>query len=268
MRLLQVIASLTLLARGWLTFRWDHPVRGLLWDENLLSQFLEQVWNIDWATYHAGSDHWITFGIQGLGTFWMLAAILPWLIDTRFHLAASRILLLASLSLVADSGIRCMEAFYGIGMFIEHALQCVAPLAVVLYARDDESRRGHNILRIAAALTFVGHGLYAVGFHPVPVHFLNMTMDLLRCSDATALQFLLVVGILDFVVAALVLLPALRVQQAGLAYMVLWGGATALARVLTYYDPSVDLYGLDPGIAQTLVRTAHWALPLFMLLRK
>ena len=94
-----------------------------------------------------------------------------------------------------------------------------------------------------------------------------MTMDLLRCSDATALRFLLVVGILDFVAAACVLLPALRIQQAGLVYMVLWGGATALARVLTYYDPSVDLYGLDPGIAQTLVRTSHWALPLFMLLQ-
>ena len=93
-----------------------------------------------------------------------------------------------------------------------------------------------------------------------------MTTEILPLSETASLLFLKLVGWLDFVVVALIFLPITR--RAALAYMACWGGLTTLARIVAYYDTELPRYGLDPWLIEALVRTPHWLIPLWLLLRE
>ena len=49
MLLLQACVSITLIARGWLTWRWDSPIRGLVWQEDWWSGLLDSQFNVTWV---------------------------------------------------------------------------------------------------------------------------------------------------------------------------------------------------------------------------
>ena len=92
-----------------------------------------------------------------------------------------------------------------------------------------------------------------------------MTTGILPVTEEGSLLFLKIVGWLDFVVVALLFIPV--TQRAALIYMICWGGATSLARVLTYYEPNLPWNGMDPWLAEALVRTSHFLVPLWLLLQ-
>ena len=258
---LKLCVSLTLLARGWLTWRWDSPIRGLVWKEDWWSGILEQQTNLTWIEFAKISDPWITNLLATLGIILMVLAIVPWLPFKATKWRRVRWLLVpATLILVLDSVARWVDMEFDFGMAIEHLLQMLAPIALLIATGQKERKKlWIGLVTVGVALTFVGHGLYAVGFHPVPLSYQTMTMKLLRCEQDFAMVFLQVVGWLDFVAAACLVFRPLR--SVGLIYMVGWGLATALARVFSH----LSLAGLDPWMAETLVRTSHWLLPLILL---
>ena len=47
-------------------------------------------------------------------------------------------------------------------------------------------------LKIAIALTFSAHGLYAIGYYPQPGVFVDMLINILHFSETTAKDFLFV----------------------------------------------------------------------------
>lgn len=55
---------------------------------------------------------------------------------------------------------------------------------------------------IAAALTFAAHGLYAMGYYPVPLNFRMMTTEILSISEEGSLRFLEIFGWLFFTCSA------------------------------------------------------------------
>jgi hypothetical protein len=117
-------------------------------------------------------------------------------------------------------------------------------------------------LRTLIAFTFIGHGLYAVGFHPVPGHFVFMTQSGLGVGEDAARQLLFGVGVLDFVAAALLFLPWRRAWLAGLVWVVPWAVLTTFARVWSY-GGYVELDTLIyQWIPEVVVRLPHILLPL------
>jgi hypothetical protein len=244
--------SLTLVARGWLTWHWDSPIRGLVWQEDWWSGRI----GLSWAEFAQHSDPWISLGLAVLGIGLMGLAIVPWLPRRGFRW----MMWPAFLILLLDGVARWVGKDYDVGMAIEHILQMSLPL--LWFFRG--APRWRFLTQVAVALTFIGHGLYAVGFHPVPLSYQTMTMGLLGCERETALVFLKVVGTLDFVAAVGMFIGPVRL--ASLGYMVLWGGATALARVMAHASVEAPRHGLDPWIAETLVRSSHWMVPLLLLL--
>ncbi len=80
------------------------------------------------------------------------------------------------------------------------------------------------ILRIALFGEFLGHGIFA--FRAAP-HFQQLMGGALGITPETAAAILPVIGVIDFVVAALALAKPLRVV---LLYAALWGLLTGLAR--------------------------------------
>ena len=104
------------------------------------------------------------------------------------------------------------------------------------------------ILRSAVAIVFLIHGLEAIWLHP---GFIDLIIGSARnalglaVTEATAAQILRVIGIVDIVVAGLILV---RPWKPLLGWICFWGLITALARPLAY---GVGAY------PEVLLRSSH-----------
>ena len=117
--------------------------------------------------------------------------------------------------------------------------------------------------KIAIAFTFSAHGLYAIGFYPQPGVFVDMLINILHLSETTAKTFLVVAGILDFVLAIGIFIP--RIAQYFLIYAAVWGGLTALARVWANFYLAFPIDSLHQNLHETLYRLPHMLIPLAVL---
>ncbi|MDF1825018.1 MAG: hypothetical protein P1U68_10275 [Verrucomicrobiales bacterium] len=262
--LLKICVSVTLFARGWLTWKWDSPVRSLIWQEDWWSSLIEKTTGVSWRTFATTSDPWISGGLGAMGIILMSGAILPWIADRSCCRGIRWLLVPMTLLLLLDGFASWVAVDYRFGMAIEHTLQIVTPLALFLALGPNLSLpRWQLIVSIAAALTFIGHGCFAAGIHPVPLSYQNMTMNILGVSQDTAIRLLSVAGWLDLIVAICLFFP--RTGIISLFYLITWGGATACARVVAHFDLNATGYALDPWAFETAVRTSHWLLPLLLL---
>ncbi len=261
---LQLCVSVLLLTRGWLTWRWDSPIRSLVWKEDWWTWLIEKYSKLSWADFANQSDAYITTGLAWLGIGLMILGVVPWFVRKPYCPRIAWLLLPATVVLGLDGFARFMSRDYELGMGLEHSLQIGAPMLLFVAARRPEKMK--LWLRVASALTaltFVGHGLYAIGFHTVPLNFKLMTQGILPLSAEGTVTLLLVAGWLDLVCAVGLFIRPLRVPS--LIYMIVWGGLTALARAVAYFDPSAKGMGLDPWVFETLVRTPHWLIPALIL---
>ncbi|MEM1124397.1 MAG: hypothetical protein AAGJ18_28420 [Bacteroidota bacterium] len=120
-------------------------------------------------------------------------------------------------------------------------------------------------LKIAIALTFTCHGLYAIGYYPIPVNFMDMTMNILRVDEAAAKIFLKTAGILDFIVAIGIFLP-FKYARVCLLYALFWGFGTTIARIWAYFDWKWLDYVLLQWLHEAVLRMPHFLVPLVVLL--
>ncbi len=101
------------------------------------------------------------------------------------------------------------------------------------------------ILRIGVAGEFLGHGVFAV---LGKADWIKWTEQLTGLDTATATTFMLVVGVIDILLAILVLTKPMKPV---LLWMAFWGFWTALIR---------PLVGMP--IWDFIERSANWAAPL------
>lgn len=102
--------------------------------------------------------------------------------------------------------------------------------------------------RLGVFGTYLGHGIVALGVNP-------KWIPLLTCfgfTDAQAIQLLPLIGILDIIVAILVLLFPIRII---VLWAILWALATALSRPISGQE-----------FIEFVERSANWCLPLVLLL--
>jgi len=267
--ILQSGVSLLLLSRGWLTWRWDSPLRELIWEEKWWTPVLAK-FDITWGHFARTSDTWITPTLERTGIFLMVSAAIPWLAMAP-RLRWMRWLLIPAILIVGlDAFARWVGKDMQAGMAMEYALRFFLPVALLIYLGRGPSLSGVRrrvvtwMLLLAASLTFTGHGLYAMGYYDIPLAFRIMTTEILAISEEASLAFLTLAGWLDFLVVALVFFPGTRLVA--LIYMMLWGGATTGARIWAYYEPTLPWNGLDPWLAEALVRTPHFLVPLWLIL--
>jgi hypothetical protein len=120
-------------------------------------------------------------------------------------------------------------------------------------------------LKVAIALTFTCHGLYAVGYYPRPGKFIQMTMTILGTNKEASVIFLNIAGILDFVLSVLIFLPR-RFALIGLGYAAFWGLATTAARVWANYIPEFWQDSLLTWTHESIMRMPHFMVPLAVML--
>ncbi len=106
------------------------------------------------------------------------------------------------------------------------------------------------ILRIGVAGEFLGHGVFAI---LGKADWIKWTEQLTGFDTATATTFMLVVGLVDVLLATIVLFKPIKPL---LLWMTFWGFWTALVRPLV----GTDLWEKD--IWDFVERFANWAAPL------
>ena len=152
----------------------------------------------------------------------------------------------------------------------EHLMQIMIPLTCVLmlpYTPQEWETPAELMLTLSLSLCFIGHGVFALGYFPVPADFVVMTMNILRLSEANAFTFLTLVGSLDLLAALLIWLPIRELRRGAIIYMVVWGALTALARPLGLPSSSAFEHLILWG-PEGLWRLSHALVPLWIWRRR
>ena len=227
---------------------------------------MEGWFGVPWTDYASDMRvNWaIQFGMKIIGGFLALGAVvaaLPSLVPKQ----AWKILVANAALLFLLAFLYYKEQNYQFGQFIEYALQVCAPYFFYkLLIKGEVNLSRERFYRWATAVTFVGHGLYAVGFYPRPGHFTVMVINALAIPPEWANQLLWTAGILDFLTAIWVLLP-FPGRVIALWYCVIWGFLTSVARVWANFYPEFWASSLHQWLFEFVYRSPHFLIPMALL---
>ncbi|WNJ20201.1 hypothetical protein [Pontibacter sp. G13] len=262
-KLIQFSCFLVFAGRAWQHLIWDAPFRAFFWDQALLEGMVTSLTGMEWFDYvtNPATDGFIQGLTRGMGVFYLGMAILTLLLKPTMkrvgwlYFVSSGLLAILAL-------LYCKEKFYHAAQFFEYAIQFLSPIFfyLTIFQKIDWS---HLLLLLkgAIAMTFVAHGLYAFGFYPRPGVFVDMTINILHCSEPFAHDFLWVAGVLDFVIGVGIFLP--KVDRACLIYAVIWGLATAVARTWANLQFDASFWALlNQYLPQTIYRLPHGTIPM------
>lgn len=264
-RLLQTAAFGLLLGRAWQHIFWDAPYREFLWDESWMKDIVANVFGLSWSEFVGNPvyDERIRLFSQGVGVFYLFAAVAALGIN-KFPRIARPILNLSGIALLILALMVWKEHSWQIGQLLEYSLQWSTPL--LLAASSKPSIPEHWVryaARAAISATFIGHGLYALGYYAIPGNFLEMTMRSLYIGEDSARQFLFVIGVLDMLAAIGVLWPK-YLKDPIFIYLIAWGLLTSLARVWSYFSFDFFENWLQMWVHELLMRFPHFLVPWFL----
>ncbi|MEO1436775.1 MAG: hypothetical protein AAFV80_14650, partial [Bacteroidota bacterium] len=233
-RLLQINATLLCIGLVGLFAIGHSPFRSILWDESIWKGLVESIFGISWSDYVTG-----TFPIQLTRLFEIVSILFlafgGWCCWSKPSNWGRRFLWVSAWLILILALWNWRSQAWRFPQLLEHGARVGSLFLIVGVFYEQWSRsRVIRFSEILVAATFVGHGLFALGWWPRPGHFVDMTIVLMQVSEDQAILFLQLVGWLDLITAVMILF---RLPGSGLAlwYMVFWGFATALARVVTNF---------------------------------
>ncbi|MTB53861.1 hypothetical protein [Lewinella sp. W8] len=259
--LLRAAAVAAALGLGLVGLFHDLPLRVLLWDAawwTPVAEALGYEWT-EWVTSPV-IDQNINLVGKIIGVICCLAGGTMALTNRPKILRVA--VVAATVFLVLQQLLLWKDHFWQIGHLMEYSLRAGAPLLWWYFFRGRSNGAVRTAIRWAVALTFLGHGLYAAGVHPVPGHFILMTQSGLGVGEQVARNLLLLVGVLDFLAALLLILPNEKAQRLSLYWIIPWAILTTLARIWSYST----LVPLDTLLSQwipaTIIRLPHILVPM------
>lgn len=264
-QIVQIATVAVFLGRAWQHWFREVPYRTLLWDENWMRPLIEGIFGTPWETYVTTSDAGIQIFIKSIGGLYLLCALAAIFIK-RWEKIAIGLLTLGGFSLILLAALYCKEKFFHLGQFLEYTLQWSSPFFLIwLHKNQDITSKTMQLMKIAVALTFICHGLYAIGYYPRPAGFMEMTMSILPLNDGEAVRFLQIAGILDFVAGVLIFLPG-RVGMGAITYCLIWGFLTTIARIWAHFYPDFLENLLMQWVHESVYRFPHFLIPMAILL--
>ncbi len=264
--LLRLSTFLVFAGRAWQHLFWDAPFRALLWDKDWMESTITWLTGDTWQAYVTSetAGYFIDNFIFSFGIFYGVMAILTLVIKQSMK-TLTWLYALSSLALGFLAFLYCKDKFYHLGQFFEYAIQFSLPLFFYLALTEKINILKLRLyLKIAIALTFSAHGLYALGYYPQPGVFVDMVINTLHVSESTATYMLYLAGILDMVFAIGIFIP--RFAKVSLIYMVLWGAATAVARTWANFYMDFPLNSLHQNLHETIYRLPHALIPFTVLI--
>lgn len=262
--LLRLSTFAVFLGRAWQHLFWDAPFRALLWDQELLSPVINLLTPWTWTDYVTSlySDFLIDCLIQSSGLYYLVCAIASLVLKRESKY--KWILIVGAFNLFFLSFLYFIDSGFRVGQIIEYSSHTLSPLILYFFLKGRFQLVSWSILW-AISLTFLGHGLYAIGYYPVPGKFIDMTIRILHISEPSALHLLFFAGILDMIVAIGVFIShSARLRQIIFLWAIIWGALTALARVWDKMDGS--LLSLHSSLYESVYRVPHFIIPLLGLI--
>lgn len=266
--LLKLCSACVFFGRAYEHIFFDPPYRSILWDEALFSPIIEGLFNLDWSFYvtNISFDSNIQLGIKVIGVCYFFCGLISILINDRNYKFYKYFIGAGAGSLIFLAVLQAKSNFYHLPMFLEHSIQFGSPIALLICLKREERKYMLTFfLKTIIALTFLSHGLYAVGWpYPLPGHFVTMTMNILSCTENFAKTFLFIAGCLDFLVALFIFLP--KSTRWALIYATIWGLLTAFARIVSgiTYDFTQGIF--HQYLFTTVFRLPHGLIPLIVFL--
>jgi len=248
--------------RGYQHLFWETPYYALLWDEHFMMPLLE-AFGSQWESFL--NNAWYQTAVEVYNILAGTILIATALLMTVFRI--SRPVLITPPIIILT--IFYFHYWYYHGLMwadlLELSAQVIVPFAAWRLLRDQVIvLRLIPWLKVAIALTFIGHGSYAIGIMPVPGHFIDMLISIFSIEEEVAMKILFVAGILDFAAAAAIFFPYIRLYA--LWYMAIWGFMTALARIGAHVEIDHIFVSLHRWAFEFLVRAPHFMIPLSLIL--
>jgi len=269
---LKLSVILVLLGRAYQYFFFSAPFMSLYYYAEFLKPYIENKTGLTWHDFLSlpAIDNYTDYAIWISGGFFLLTIpFVIWLKKRNLKYFQLPIVL-SGIGLIFLAVLLTITKNYKVGQFIEYSIQFSTPFLLLSFIRFKmPTKRLLTILKLLIALTFVGHGLYALGYYPVPGYFVDMVIRIFQCSESFARNFLLVAGILDMVIAVGIFLPHRTIVKYCLLWAIIWGFATAIARVYGNFYSDFILNSLHQTIYQSIFRLPHGLFPLlaFQILR-
>lgn len=254
------------LARAWQCLRWSPAFSNLYYNPNGFGKVLE--WYHGEDLYTILRDHiaegGLLFLMKGSGVILLIAGIASIFYNTKRSWLKYLIWLGVPVLFFIFYG-DFFKKHYNWGMLLEHIAQFTAPILFIRYVKTNNATTLNIWLKVTIAITFVCHGLFAVGYYLVPGSFTDMFIKGLGTNEPLAKQLLIAFGILDFIFAVLIFVP--RLAKPALIYGVAWGFLTAMARIYTNYSISIDLENwFSQYWWEFFTRIPHFSFPLLIWL--
>jgi len=265
---LKISAFSVLFGRAIKHIFWDAPFRIIFWDKKIMEPILD-FFNSSFQSFvsSAQTDFWIQTSIQVFGFILLFISSIVLFIKKK-NKKLSPFLLFGSALLILLSYLFYKAKFKAFGQFIEYSCQMFSPLFLYMYLFKDVKVKKHLLtgIKLAIALTFIGHGLYAVGYYKTPANFLNMTFNSfaaigIELSNSQIYSFLKIVGILDFLIAISLFCPK-NITRPLLIWAILWGFFTSLARLVSSMYLDFSFHTFSQWIPEFIFRIPHFMLPL------
>ncbi|MGB5927035.1 MAG: hypothetical protein WBH03_02615 [Cyclobacteriaceae bacterium] len=264
--ILRIAVTVSLAGQAYAHITGATPYRAVLYDQALMG-WAVRLFGADWEGYinNPAADARLDVAIAALGVWLALAAISALFIATRrkwpavLLISASLLLTLQAYAHYLDAGLQAAQLF-------EYSLQALSPLLLAgLFLWTSEKWWYFGLVLIA--VTFAAHGLYALGFYPVPGHFIDMTMASTGLRRDTAEAVLLAAGTADLIVFVALFIP--RVRKGALIYCIIWGLLTTAARYTTYVMAgSLFWLTFQQTLPLILVRIVHFGVPMAYYARR
>lgn len=267
--IIKISLILVLLGRAYQYFFFSAPFLNLYYYAEFLKPYIERKTGLLWHDFLSlpEIDSYTDYAIYGFGGLFLITIPFVFLLNQQNYKWFQLPILTSGIGLIFLAVLLTISKNYKVGQFIEYSLQFTLPFLLLCFIRYDEVKDNLLlILKVLIAFTFVGHGLYAIGYYPVPGYFVDMVIHIFNCSESVARTFLTIAGILDLVIAIGLFLPNKRIVSYCLIWAVIWGFATAIARVVGNFYPNFILRSLHQTVFEMAYRLPHGLIPVLALM--
>lgn len=269
--ILRLSAFFVFFGRGWEHLFWDAPFRAVLWDQALMEGIVTSLTSMTWKEYATSArvNFIIDSSIKIVGIVYLVCAIISLTIQS-YNKKLNIILWIGVFLLIILSFLFYKSKFYKFGQFIEYSCQMFSPVFLLLFlVYKIQANKLNMLLKIAVSLTFIGHGLYALGVYVTPGIWIDMAMSSLNFaglypSEKQVENIIYLAGVLDIVLAVGIFLPN-KWSIPFIIWAAIWGLLTALSRVIGFINLDMSWHTFFQWLPQTIMRLPHFLIPLAAL---
>jgi hypothetical protein len=266
---LKISVILVLVGRGYQYLFFSIPFMSLYYYADFLKPYVEEKTGMLWHDFLSlpEIDNYTKAIICGIGGLFLITIPCILFLKKKNYTWFQLPILASGIGLVFLAMLLTITKNYKLGQFIEYSIQFTSPFLLLGFIKYKWIQQNlFFILKLLIAFTFVGHGLYAIGYYPVPGYFVDMVIRIFKCSESFARTFLTIAGFLDMILAIGLFLPNKSIVKYCLVWAMIWGFLTAIARVFGNFYLDFIFRSLHQTAYEMCYRLPHGLLPILGLL--